>query len=279
MTELPHGVPLDDLEAEGVEAPFSLRLDGKRIELKAAQDVSWDALLDSGTWPGFLANIVPDVHQPDIQRLPGWKMDALIAAYRKHSGLSADLASDRRLAALITRYGKAIEYDLRTICHGMDLATEWRARRWRRLLNMIDHLPRDSAYVEAFCDDEEVAATLLGGPEPQGQPQRRMSDYSVVVEVLSLLVDRVSELIGTVAASRGIKPRKIPPAPRPETAADRLRKQRRRATHRRLVSKLLPHKAAELPAEQSKLPTRPVPPRPPASGGDVMRRSGWSSRQ
>ncbi len=161
------------------------------------------------------------------------------------------------------------------LCSGLDLATEWRARRWRKLLNIIDHLPRHSRYVEAVSNDERIAALLINEPEAAAQPARRMSEYSVVVEMLSLLVDRISELIGAVAASRGLKPRRIPPAPRPETAMDRLRRRRRRSTHRRLVSKLLPHKAQEPEPEPAPGPRRAALPPPPTGGRDVLRRSGW----
>jgi hypothetical protein len=112
-----------------------------------------------------------------------------------------------------------------------------------------------------------------------------MSEYSPVVETLSLLCDRVSELIGTVAATKGMRPRKIPPAPRPVTAIERLRKKRRQVTHRRLVSKLLPHKATAPEPEPVPVPARhPVPAvqrsrqTPPAGGRDVLRRSGWRGR-
>lgn len=159
---------------------------------------------------------------------------------------------------------------------------EWRRRRWRRLLNLIEFLPRDSAYIEALSNDEEIAQQLLDKQIPERPPQRRMSEYSAVVEVLSLVADRIAELIGTVAASRGIKPRRIQPAPRPVTALERLRKRRRRIRHRSLVSKLLPHKREEpdpLPPHRGRDATQPqLPGRVgdrPRSGRDLMRRSGW----
>jgi hypothetical protein len=163
----------------------------------------------------------------------------------------------------------------------LDLATEWRSRRWRRLLNVIDHLPRNSHYVEAVSLDEQVAERILNMPDDSvSRPRRRMSEYSVVVETLSLLTDRVSELIGTVAASKGLKPRKIPPAPRPETATERLRSQRRRVTHRRLVSKLLPHKATEPEPVAAPPARRALPAKtPPAEGRDLLGRSGWNGSQ
>lgn len=119
---------------------------------------------------------------------------------------------------------------------------------------------------------------MLDLPMVEGKPTRRVSEYSPVVEMLSLLADRISELIGVVSASRGIRPRRIPSAPRPVTALDRLRERRRRTTHRRLVSKMLPHKNHEPPPAEPPR-KRPRPPAPKPGGGDVLRRSGWGGTQ
>ncbi len=130
---------------------------------------------------------------------------------------------------------------------------EWKARRWRKLLDLIEHLPRHSAYLEAVSEDETIASMLLDRGDESRAPKRRMSEYDAVVETLSTLVDRVGELINAVLASKGVKPRRIPPAPRPVTAMQRLREGRRKIEHVTLVSKLLPHKAKELAGP----PTRP----------------------
>ena len=131
----------------------------------------------------------------------------------------------------------------------LDLATEWRSRRWRRLLNIIDHLPRTSAYREAVADDDDLARLLLryAPPEP-GRPQRRMSDWSAEVEVLTAVLDRLGELVQAVAAVGGAKPKKVPPAPRPVTAYERARGNRRAERHRSLVARVLPHKQQTQPS-------------------------------
>lgn len=135
----------------------------------------------------------------------------------------------------------------------LDLATEWRSRRWRRLLNVIDQLPRDSAYVEALSDDDEIAGQLMRtGPEKPARPQRRLSDWSPTVELLTTINDRLGDLIQTVAALGGAKPRKIPRGPYPVTAAERARHRERMTNHQNLVARVL---------------RRPQP--PPATGPDV----------
>lgn len=125
----------------------------------------------------------------------------------------------------------------------MDLAKEWQSRRWRRLLNIIDRLPRHSAYFEALCDDEEMAEHLARQPESKSQPRRRMSEWSATVELLTAVLNRLSELIQAVAALGGAKPRKVPSAPYPVTALDRVRNRKRLEKHRSLVARVLPHKA------------------------------------
>jgi hypothetical protein len=121
----------------------------------------------------------------------------------------------------------------------------WRQRRWRKLLNVIDHLPRHSALTEAIADDEALAAVLLESPPAKTGARRRMSEYTAEVETLSAAVDRLGELIQVVAATRGAKARRIPPAPRPVTAMDRLRARRRIDKHYAVVARVLPHKAGQ----------------------------------
>lgn len=125
----------------------------------------------------------------------------------------------------------------------LDLAVEWRRRRWRRLLNIIDHLPRHSLFIEAVTQDEAIAEQLLDNPpkdQPASKPTRRMSEWSPVVELLTVAVNRLAELTQAVAAIGGAKPRKITPAPFPETVLEKLRKRRRDRNHRALVALVLP---------------------------------------
>lgn len=125
----------------------------------------------------------------------------------------------------------------------LDLATEWRSRRWRRLLNVIDHLPRDSAYVEALTNDDAFAEAVLAQDIPAGKPTRRMADWSPTVELMSSILDRLGEVVQAVAALGGAKPRKIAAAPRPVTARDRVAHRRRMENHRALVARVLPGRA------------------------------------
>lgn len=153
----------------------------------------------------------------------------------------------RRLAYLLARYGKAIERDLARVYPGTDLAVEWRSRRWRRLLNFIDGLPRHSQFVEAMADDEEAAAAFLDR-EDQGddahQRGPRLSEYTPEREALDAILDRLAEVTNAIVASSGVRPHKAKPAQRPRTATDRLRARRARASHERLVALVLPQNAS-----------------------------------
>jgi hypothetical protein len=144
---------------------------------------------------------------------------------------------------VIARYGQAIERDLLHRYH-LDLATEWRSRRWRRLLNLIDHLPRNSAYFQALSNDDLFAAQMLDQEDTaKAGAKRAMSEWSVEVELLSSLLDRVGELISvTLAAAGAKKPPKVTPAPRPATAVERVRNRRRWEKHQWLTARMLPHK-------------------------------------
>lgn len=124
----------------------------------------------------------------------------------------------------------------------MDLATEWRSRRWRRLLSFIDGLPRNSEFVQALTEDEDLAAHLLDNPPPDDAVAVRMADWSPELEALHLAIDRLGDVVKAVVASipKARMPR-IPPMPRPTTAVDRLRQQRRSTAHRTLVARVLPN--------------------------------------
>lgn len=94
--------------------------------------------------------------------------------------------------------------------------------------------------------DEELALEVLRRPEKKTQPRRRMSEWSPEVELLSTVVDRISELIQAIAAGHGAKPTKIAPQPRPETAHERVQLRERIRKHEALVARVLPHKASQV---------------------------------
>jgi hypothetical protein len=151
----------------------------------------------------------------------------------------------RRLVYLISRYGGAIEADL--AAQGWDLAALWQQRRWRFLLNLIDRLPRVSHFVTATADDEELAEQL---PEPEeGSSAPPLTEWTPEVERLTLIADRLAEVVTAVGNTVAKKPRKAPrPLPRPMTARDRIRKRKRRERHHLILKRLQEAKAAGRPS-------------------------------
>jgi hypothetical protein len=90
----------------------------------------------------------------------------------------------------------------------------------------IDHLPRNSAYVEAVSLDEELAAEVAKQPEKKDKDKAqsvRMRDWSPLMEAMAVQVDRLGDIVQAVIAVQGGKPPRIEPFPRPKTAIEKLR--------------------------------------------------------
>ena len=113
------------------------------------------------------------------------------------------------------------------------------AGRWGFLLNLIDHLPRTSAYVQAMADDEELAAEL---PEDEGGPRRDvpLREWSSQVELQAAIFDRLGELINAVIVGNGGKPSRVDPWPTPVLASQRVQAKRRRELADQMAAKLWP---------------------------------------
>lgn len=148
-----------------------------------------------------------------------------------------DIPGIRRLVYLLTRYGKAIRYDLAAL--GWDLADLWRRRRWQFLLDVIDQLPRNSRLTEAQADDDELALEILRRQEANDRPAQgvRLSEFGPLREELMIIADRLGALINIQFGKQYIRPRL-----RPVTAIDRVKEIRRRERHEYIVAKVLPHK-------------------------------------
>lgn len=129
--------------------------------------------------------------------------------------------------------------------YGIDLATEWaNPRRHRRLLNLIDHLPGDSAFVEAYTNDPQVALDVIEGrvllPDGAEDSGPRMSEWSPVMEQLAQISDRLGALISATIAAGGAKSvPKIPPAPRPKTVLGSAQKEARRNLARQRAAEII----------------------------------------
>lgn len=121
----------------------------------------------------------------------------------------------------------------------------WRSRRWRKLLNIIDQLPRNSHYVEAQLDDDDLAAQLATLPE--GQPVRRISEWTPELETLAAVADRLVDVLNVLLKVNGGNATELRPQPRPTTALSRVRAHQRQIKHESLVARVLAHPEKEEP--------------------------------
>lgn len=95
----------------------------------------------------------------------------------------------------------------------------WRERKWRKLANLIDKLPRWSLYQEAKAKDPELALLLEGIESPEFE--RRFSEWTPLVEAIASLHDLLAIY---VANQRTTDVAKFPrPVSAWERSHDRLR--------------------------------------------------------
>lgn len=120
----------------------------------------------------------------------------------------------------------------------MDLVDFFRGRySWRKLLVLLQRIPRASAYAEAMSQDEEYAEAVLtqvddADDAPSSPP---LSQWTPEVALLAAVYDRLGELTNATIAAAGGKPSPVKPSPRPVTAFDRVSKTLRYQKHLTLV--------------------------------------------
>lgn len=108
----------------------------------------------------------------------------------------------------------------------------------RKVLNLIDRLPRSSEFQNAVAQDDELAVHAVGSSS--AAPEIPLTEWTPETEALAAVVDRLAEVINAVVQSQGGKPIAIKPYPRPQTASDRARVQARRAADEALSRMLFP---------------------------------------
>lgn len=187
--------------------------------------------------------------------LPDWKRELAFEHWR--AGWNLPRFEDaRRLAYIVDRHRGALTHDLLVVA-GLDLGEEWRARRWARLLDIIDRLPAHSHYSAAVAADEEHARLLaeaMAARKAEGDDEKdagpAITTWSPEVAVLTRVVDELKSVRYAVLASQLGKKAGDPPRPEPrpvtaiQAAIKRAEHARRKAAHESLVARVLPHKAA-----------------------------------
>lgn len=234
-----------DLEA-AKGGPFRFTLGGVPCVLPDPAEMSLQEIVTATRTDGLSLTDV---------RMPFHKAKALVLAWCKHYDLGTPADIDR-LLYLLDRYDKHIEYDLQHFA-GEDLVRLWQGRRWRRLLNLIDHLPRHSYYSDAVANDEEHARLLAKAQAERKAQGEEEKPWSPPMTMFTPEVTAIADLIDSVAAMHhtlrlvNSDPKKKQPAPpepyrRPVTAlagaTKRAQFEARKAKHEALVARLLPHK-------------------------------------
>ncbi len=112
------------------------------------------------------------------------------------------------------------------------MARLWRRRRWRLLLNVIEGLPRHSAYGEALALDESLVDPASASARPSAEQARpSVREWSPEVELLAAIFDRLNGVI-QIQSEKNLR---LKPWPSPLTAAEVLRQRERRNNRRRLA--------------------------------------------
>lgn len=125
----------------------------------------------------------------------------------------------------------------------------WRQRRWRLLLNLIDHLPPNAHSNVALANDEEYAKMVLKerlatgldlSENKKSAPDART--WTTEVSMLAAIIDKLSVL----AEMQSQNPKQIVPYPRPRTAFDNIEDTvmmaKKQAVHDYLTRQLIPSK-------------------------------------
>jgi hypothetical protein len=232
-----------DIAEAAIGGPFTVRILGSERELPDPVDMPFISVLEH-----LQAGVAPGIGDAALTLRA---TQQIFRRWSAHHDLP-DFQSAQRLTYLVDHYRSALVYDLRERL-GVDLGELWRARRWRTLLDYIDHLPSHSWYSVAVANDEEHAkmiAESLAEREREGEKQPTgpdMHTWTPEVAAITRLTDAVNRLHYIIPAAQGDKKVKPPePLPRPitalETALKRAEEQRRKRKHESLVARVLPHK-------------------------------------
>lgn len=115
---------------------------------------------------------------------------------------------------------------------------------WGKLLRLADQLPRESRYIAALHDDDEIAPLLVAAHTDSGDEEPRMSlvGWTPERELLTDLVQAVQHMHATLIAvnSQKGKAPDVPEPRRPRTLVDELRRRADRDEAERVVAMFSP---------------------------------------
>lgn len=114
-----------------------------------------------------------------------------------------------RLAYIVKHYRSAVRYDLQKI--GVDLAEELKARRFRKLMDLIDEMPPGSHWRAAYAHDPYFIERLEEMDLTKSDFSVPLTEWNFVNEQLATLIDWLS-----VNANKNNESFKFEPSPRPK---------------------------------------------------------------
>lgn len=133
--------------------------------------------------------------------------------------------------------------------YGVDLHHLWRRRQGRKILDLLDGLPRNSLYKAAIFNDPEVAKVLVDREEEAEQAGSQEPEFAWEVnefgpEVIALqrierLLDELNVMMGQQIAGKKSK-RKPGRLPKLVTALDAERSNRQKAVASSIIAQFTP---------------------------------------
>ena len=201
---------------------------------------------------GFILELLDDLYLfgawvkvPD--GLPLGVLEELREAWCIHQGLPTEIEEAEHLVAVLQRFGDDLEIDLRD--GGLNLTVEFQARRWRKLLNAIDHLPYACHYREKMLNDPEMARKIAErqAKQEEGATKRgiRVSEFTQTVALLRDAIMELRLVKSAVIASGGGRAGNPELYPGPITLLRETEHERRMADHKALVARVQPGKRTQ----------------------------------
>ena len=123
--------------------------------------------------------------------------------------------------------------------YGVDLAHLFSEKRWRQLLALIDGLPTHSRYMAAILSDPEIAEQIVNSPDyvkANQDTSPSLIGYSATNYQLADVIDGLKALQATQVATQGGKATPPKPTPRPKTAIEKAKDERRKRDQKSLIS-------------------------------------------
>lgn len=118
----------------------------------------------------------------------------------------------------------------------------WQSRQWRKLLNLIDHLPQNTHFHHALMQDEGYAKFLAkmrdeGKADAKAAP--RWEVWSSEREGLARVEDAVKQLSHSIVAAFGGKPGEFKFVVRPASKIDAAAAKTKSEEHKKLASRFI----------------------------------------